>query len=170
MDSETIKFKLPKPPLDKSRRKNQTNTNKKKMEEEKGFIRTRMGFQVKKINSAISGVFSRKKPLPSGNRGQRANSEEKVAEADESLLVGKVKPKQNPLHKKRFWERARTRLKILILGQRLKKTTRIRKCLSESPGEDELCKKRILMGERCIPINKSGVLQYDDDGILLPEP
>ncbi|KAF8015965.1 hypothetical protein BT93_H1497 [Corymbia citriodora subsp. variegata] len=36
-------------------------------------------------------------------------------------------------------------------------------------GEVELCKKRILMGRRCKPLNCSGTLQYDNDGILLPE-
>lgn len=35
--------------------------------------------------------------------------------------------------------------------------------------EVELCKKRILLGEKCRPLNPSGVLHYDDNGILLPE-
>ncbi|KAH7574659.1 hypothetical protein JRO89_XS03G0327600 [Xanthoceras sorbifolium] len=34
---------------------------------------------------------------------------------------------------------------------------------------EELCKKRILMGERCRPLNVSGTLHYDEDGILLPD-
>jgi hypothetical protein len=34
---------------------------------------------------------------------------------------------------------------------------------------EELCKKRILMGEKCKPLNFSGSLHYDEDGILLPE-
>lgn len=33
----------------------------------------------------------------------------------------------------------------------------------------ELCRRRILMGERCKPLNVSGKLQYDETGILLPE-
>ncbi|KAG6437764.1 hypothetical protein SASPL_102692 [Salvia splendens] len=33
----------------------------------------------------------------------------------------------------------------------------------------ELCKKRILMGDKCRTLNLSGVLQYDKHGILLPE-
>ncbi|KAG8363871.1 hypothetical protein BUALT_Bualt19G0067600 [Buddleja alternifolia] len=36
--------------------------------------------------------------------------------------------------------------------------------------EVELCKKRILMGIKCRPLNLSGKLQYDKNGILLPEP
>ncbi|KAI3440482.1 Pre-mRNA-splicing factor 38 [Psidium guajava] len=39
----------------------------------------------------------------------------------------------------------------------------------EEGGEVELCKKRILMGRRCKPLNCSGALQYDSNGILLPE-
>ncbi|KAH0908616.1 hypothetical protein HID58_031937 [Brassica napus] len=41
------------------------------------------------------------------------------------------------------------------------------KKMTSGNGDEELCKKRILMGERCKPINRSGVLQYDGDGILV---
>ncbi|KAJ6384591.1 hypothetical protein OIU78_027825 [Salix suchowensis] len=40
---------------------------------------------------------------------------------------------------------------------------------SREESGDELCKKRILMGEKCKPLNLSGSLHYDEDGILLPE-
>ncbi|KAL2469120.1 uncharacterized protein Fot_50696 [Forsythia ovata] len=39
----------------------------------------------------------------------------------------------------------------------------------EERSEVELCKKRILMGEKCRPLNMSGALHYDTDGVLLPE-
>ncbi|KAL7120060.1 hypothetical protein ACP275_02G099700 [Erythranthe tilingii] len=39
----------------------------------------------------------------------------------------------------------------------------------ETNKELELCKKRILMGEKCRPLNRSGALHYDEHGILLPE-
>ncbi|XP_071933415.1 uncharacterized protein [Coffea arabica] len=39
----------------------------------------------------------------------------------------------------------------------------------EESGGIELCKKKILMGRKCRPLNKSGTLQYDENGILLPE-
>lgn len=39
----------------------------------------------------------------------------------------------------------------------------------EESGGHELCKKRILMGSKCKPLNLSGTLQYDNNGILLPE-
>ncbi|ESQ32213.1 hypothetical protein EUTSA_v10005673mg [Eutrema salsugineum] len=177
MDQETLNIKIPKT-SEKTRRKKKTNTDhKKKMKEEKWkrhLIRTRMVFPVKKMTSVISGVFSRKKTLAGENRGKRDGSSEEITEADETLSVGKAKPKQNLLQKKEsFWESARVRLKILILGRRLrtrKRRRRRRRRLNEGIGEDELCKKRILMGERCKPINRSGILQYDGDGILLPEP
>ncbi|KAJ6775411.1 F2P16.13 PROTEIN-RELATED [Salix purpurea] len=48
------------------------------------------------------------------------------------------------------------------------KSEQIREERREEGGE-ELCKKRILMGEKCKPLNFSGSLHYDEDGILLPE-
>ncbi|MFS7933189.1 hypothetical protein Hanom_Chr04g00376821 [Helianthus anomalus] len=39
-------------------------------------------------------------------------------------------------------------------------------------GEDgslELCKKRIIMGRKCRPLNVSGALHYDKNGVLVPE-
>ncbi|CAA7024736.1 unnamed protein product [Microthlaspi erraticum] len=175
MDQETIKTKVPKTSKKSTTKSKPSTDHKKKLKlEEKWkrhFIRTRMVFPVKKMTSVISGVFSRKKPLAGENSDHQGDDS---AEAGESLSVGKAKPEQNLLQKKKsFWESARVRLKILILGQRLKtrkRKRRRRKSLSESTGEEELCKKRILMGERCKPINRSGILQYDCDGILLPEP
>ncbi|EOA22247.1 hypothetical protein CARUB_v10002836mg, partial [Capsella rubella] len=97
------------------------------------------------------------KPFAGENKEQRDGSAD-VTKADDETFS--IKSKQNPVQKKEsFWEIARIRMEILILGQRLMKTRK-----------EELCKKRILMGERCKPINKSGVLQYGGDGILLPEP
>lgn len=168
-------IKQPKAP-EKTKSKNQKKIYKKKMEEEKGkrgFIRPRLVFPVKKMTSTISGAFRRKKQLKGENREQRNDSEKETTEAAETVAVVKTKPKHNSLQKKSFCGSARTRLKILILGHRLKtrrKRTRRRRSLSEGNGGEELCKKRILMGERCKPINRSGVLKYDGDGILVPEP
>ncbi|GMP40059.1 hypothetical protein CsSME_00010651 [Camellia sinensis var. sinensis] len=39
----------------------------------------------------------------------------------------------------------------------------------EEEEAEELCKKRILMGEKCRPLNLSGALHYDKNGVLLPE-
>lgn len=39
----------------------------------------------------------------------------------------------------------------------------------EERSEMKLCKKRILMGEKCSPLNLSGALHYDTNGVLLPE-
>ncbi|KAI3801320.1 hypothetical protein L1987_29424 [Smallanthus sonchifolius] len=35
--------------------------------------------------------------------------------------------------------------------------------------ELELCKKRIIMGKKCRPLNVSGALHYDKNGVLVPE-
>lgn len=170
MDQGTINIKLPNLSEKATRKKNEIEMDKKMKKEEKGtrhFIRPRMVFPVKKMSSVISIVFSRKKPLECENRDQSDDSAE-ITEPDETLAV---KPKQKTIQKKEnFWQSARFRLKILFLGQRLKTTRGRRRSLSEGIVDEELCKKRILMGERCKPMNKSGVLQYDADGILLPEP
>ncbi|KAJ6917866.1 hypothetical protein NC651_012155 [Populus alba x Populus x berolinensis] len=47
-------------------------------------------------------------------------------------------------------------------------SVQVREERREECGE-ELCKKRILMGEKCNPLSFSGSLHYDEDGILLPE-
>ncbi|GJX64852.1 hypothetical protein Tco_0299195 [Tanacetum coccineum] len=39
----------------------------------------------------------------------------------------------------------------------------------EECGSDELCKKRIIMGKKCRPLNVSGSLHYDKNGVLVPE-
>ncbi|KAL1212785.1 hypothetical protein V5N11_021336 [Cardamine amara subsp. amara] len=175
MDQRRIKIKVPKLSEKATRKKNEIDKGKKMKKEEKGtrhFIRPKMIFPVKKMSSVISSVFSRKKPLAHENREQSDDS----AEITEAELTLAVEPKQKPIHQKEsFWQSARLRLKILFLGQRLKtrkrkRRLRRRRSLSEGMGEKELCKKRILMGERCKPMNKSGVLHYDGDGILLPEP
>ncbi|KAF2536111.1 hypothetical protein F2Q68_00018815 [Brassica cretica] len=167
------KIKQPNTP-EKTRRKNQKKTYKKKMKDEKGkrgFIRPGLVFPVKKMTSVISGAFRRKKTLKVQNREQRDDSEKETTEAAKTMAVVKTKPKHYLLQKKSFWGSARIGLKILIIGQRLKTRRRRRSVsFSEGNGDEELCKKRILMGERCKPINRSGVLQYDGDGILVPEP
>ncbi|KAJ0013462.1 hypothetical protein Pint_19723 [Pistacia integerrima] len=70
--------------------------------------------------------------------------------------------------------------RIMTTRQRLKMARSMRKKpvkmgSGETDQEDgersgqELCKKRILLGGKCRPLNHSGTLQYDKDGVLLPE-
>ncbi|KAG6427198.1 hypothetical protein SASPL_111439 [Salvia splendens] len=63
-------------------------------------------------------------------------------------------------HLARKWKTSLKKVKL-----RLKTKT---KSANKEPPE-ELCKKRILMGEKCRALNLSGVLHYDNQGILLPE-
>ncbi|EPS66834.1 hypothetical protein M569_07944 [Genlisea aurea] len=44
-----------------------------------------------------------------------------------------------------------------------------RRSVMKGGGEEELCKKRILMGEKCRALTLSGVLHYDENGVLLTE-
>ncbi|KAK6119016.1 hypothetical protein DH2020_047241 [Rehmannia glutinosa] len=55
------------------------------------------------------------------------------------------------------------------VSRREKKTSREEAKEEGNNREMELCKKRILMGGKCRPLNPSGVLHYDKQGILLPE-
>ncbi|KAK4427626.1 hypothetical protein Salat_1531600 [Sesamum alatum] len=60
-----------------------------------------------------------------------------------------------------------TRAKLVLKrDDRCGEKTRV---AEEDAGELELCKKRILMGEKCRPLNISGTLHYDKNGVLLPE-
>ncbi|KAK3198080.1 hypothetical protein Dsin_021495 [Dipteronia sinensis] len=58
--------------------------------------------------------------------------------------------------------------RLKIGGSMREKSSSINK-IEEERVDEELCKKRILMGERCKPLNISGTLHYDQDGILLPD-
>ncbi|PIN08834.1 hypothetical protein CDL12_18591 [Handroanthus impetiginosus] len=67
-------------------------------------------------------------------------------------------------------KRAKLRLKIEVRQGEKTNRHEEKECEAvEDNGELELCKKRILMGERCRPLNISGALHYDKEGILLPE-
>ncbi|KAL1549768.1 hypothetical protein AAHA92_17825 [Salvia divinorum] len=65
-------------------------------------------------------------------------------------------------HLARKWKTSLKKVKL-----RLKTKTKTTASNKEPP--EELCKKRILMGEKCRALNLSGVLHYDNQGILLPE-
>ncbi|KAJ1383467.1 hypothetical protein SESBI_43391 [Sesbania bispinosa] len=76
-----------------------------------------------------------------------------------------------------LWRLVRIPSKILVIRLKLKMLRslakkKVTKQFEEGDGEDkdrELCKKRILMGGRCKPLNSSGTLSYDSDGLFLPE-
>ncbi|KAK4595621.1 hypothetical protein RGQ29_013916 [Quercus rubra] len=64
--------------------------------------------------------------------------------------------------------------KILTTRKKLRVARSLRKKMNKQFEREEndelvLCKKRIPMGERCRPLGFSSTLQYDKDGILLPE-
>ena len=67
----------------------------------------------------------------------------------------------------------RFRSKTLTSHRKLKTDWSMKKMTSVLMGgkseKRELCKKRILMGRRCRPLNHSGIIQYDENGVLIPE-
>ncbi|GAB2287295.1 hypothetical protein Dimus_021676 [Dionaea muscipula] len=50
-----------------------------------------------------------------------------------------------------------------------KKKKKMKKKEEEKEVVFELCKKKILLGERCRTLNSSGTLQYDANGVLIVE-
>lgn len=126
-------------------------------------------------------LFNRKKDrfsLCRGNSRRSLSSAKGVAATD--FVSGKLE---------RSPELARVPARILTSRQKLNRDRSMRKNLIglfEEEGKREqradedlifekslhhevLCKKRILMGEKCRPLHQSGTLKYDKDGILLPE-
>ncbi|KAJ4719381.1 hypothetical protein OWV82_007368 [Melia azedarach] len=79
-----------------------------------------------------------------------SNCSANVVVGTTDFLIGKLErsPPESP----------RLQSRIMTTSQKLK--------IAEG---EELCKKRILMGGKCRPLNTSGILQYDKDGILLPD-
>ncbi|VFQ73374.1 unnamed protein product [Cuscuta campestris] len=67
---------------------------------------------------------------------------------------------------RRPWGRRRGKKTTVAISSVDKET---RAMGEQGGGGSELCKKRILMGHKCMALNSSGNLHYGPDGILLPE-
>ncbi|XVF31429.1 hypothetical protein REPUB_Repub16aG0145300 [Reevesia pubescens] len=63
----------------------------------------------------------------------------------------------------------RFRSKTLASRRKPKIAWSMKKLVGGKSEKRELCKKRILMGGRCRPLNHSGIIQYDENGVLVPE-
>ncbi|XP_010548772.1 PREDICTED: uncharacterized protein LOC104820098 [Tarenaya hassleriana] len=145
------------------------NVNNKMRKKGRGKL-----FPVKKVSSVISSVLGHKKTQVDDSRKTES------AEADQTLAIVSLKTDQKPSKMAKSLRKIkRVSSSILVSGWRMRtggESTR-EKVREEVEGEDksgneeeELCKKRILMGGKCKPLNRSGTLQYNRDGILLPEP
>nr|GME14127.1 hypothetical protein CDL12_18591 [Ipomoea batatas] len=82
----------------------------------------------------------------------------------------RLKTKKKGGFRLRKWKKKIRMRKSSSVGAMKKRFARIRSCRIRKEEEIELCKKRILMGEKCKPLNVSGSLHYDQNGVLLPEP
>ncbi|KAK6159855.1 hypothetical protein DH2020_003236 [Rehmannia glutinosa] len=109
----------------------------------------------KAVPSSLSGIFT--KGTAGFNLGKWrtvktgcANGNGNGSKGGSSLMKAKVELKRD-------------------VSRREKKTSREEAKEEGNNREMELCKKRILMGGKCRPLNPSGVLHYDKQGILLPE-
>ncbi|XVF05995.1 hypothetical protein REPUB_Repub06bG0009700 [Reevesia pubescens] len=94
--------------------------------------------------------------------------DDKVANAVDTKGIVSLKQAENPRDLTRF------RSKTMTNHNRKPKIAwtmrRVSSVLVGGKSENlELCKKRILMGGRCRPLNHSGIIQYDKNGVLMPE-
>ncbi|KAK2638022.1 hypothetical protein Ddye_025817 [Dipteronia dyeriana] len=108
--------------------------------------------------SSFKNLFGNKKQVGFGFgflRGKKGGSENGIGGRQESS--GKLKRVSS-----------RVAIQRLKIGGSMREKSSIQK-IEEERVDEELCKKRILMGERCKPLNISGTLHYDQDGILLPD-
>lgn len=75
--------------------------------------------------------------------------------------------------KLRSWRLVRIVSKLMSITRSMKRKVRKRFGDESNREKDDgqvcLCNKRILMGERCKPLHSSGTLQYDSDGLLIPD-
>ncbi|KAG5549069.1 hypothetical protein RHGRI_014439 [Rhododendron griersonianum] len=137
----------------------------------------------KRVGSIVSNVFGNKKPAAksNGRKDEIGNEEtgEAKMEAKAPLLLpenfnernGKQVSSSNLIRvSNRKVRRGRSVRKKEIADRAEGNENEGEKEEEEERGEEEeLCKKRILMGQKCRPLHQSGVLRYDGNGVLLPE-
>ncbi|KAL3515995.1 hypothetical protein ACH5RR_022897 [Cinchona calisaya] len=93
---------------------------------------------------------------------------EKVYSGERSLRQSVHAGKLTRIPSRRSCSRKKGRHAKFMLNKVIQQGEESEKEEEESRGI-ELCKKKILMGEKCRPLNKSGILQYDENGFLLLE-
>ncbi|XP_010524850.1 PREDICTED: uncharacterized protein LOC104802786 [Tarenaya hassleriana] len=144
VDERKIGFKIPKISVKKtSRTQKQDNEEGETMNMEMAREgKEKENLFLVKVSSVISGV-SRKMTTTSAKANQKMDSLREIKRVSSSIMT----------IARRLKARAIEKVREHAIGE-----------------EEELCKKRILMGEKCRPLNRSGTLLYDGDGILLPEP
>ncbi|KAF7142639.1 hypothetical protein RHSIM_Rhsim05G0136000 [Rhododendron simsii] len=137
----------------------------------------------KRVGSIVSNVFGNMKPAAksSGRKDEIGNEEtgEAKMEAKEPLHLPENFDERNGKHisssnlirvPNRKVRRGRSVRKKEVTDRVEGNENEWEKEEEEERGEEEeLCKKRILMGQKCRPLHQSGLLHYDENGVLLPE-
>ena len=152
-------------------------TIKKSMvDEEKSLVKEVCSSQLMLVSPQVSYLLT--SPNANGNRMKYTNTDTGLSignsfsgsfatnvnlsgEQERSKQLARIPSRRCSSHKKR--RHAKLKLKKGI--QQGKESEEE----DEESGGIELCKKKILMGGKYRPLNKSGTLQYDENGILLPE-
>ncbi|GAV88070.1 hypothetical protein CFOL_v3_31494 [Cephalotus follicularis] len=155
------------------KRQQQPSTAKKLLQEKSlSFFHKRSGlnFIRRKVKNANTGTAttSCKSNSNGGDSGSIGNGTNTLNDnATKAIVIGR---------RERCRGLPRVPSRILTTRKKLRMARSIKMWGSrriegerEDRGDKELCKKRILMGERCKPLNYSGSLHYDINGILLPE-
>nr|GLL37352.1 hypothetical protein CDL12_18591 [Ipomoea trifida] len=130
----------------------------------------------RKINmfKEVVGHRLRRIFVPHGKSKKIALGKQKLGRSFKCLVsrfsgMFRLKKKKGGFRLRKWKKKIRMR-KSTSIGAVKKRFARIRSCRIRKEEEIELCKKRILMGEKCKPLNVSGSLHYDQNGVLLPEP
>ncbi|KAH7866336.1 hypothetical protein Vadar_019053 [Vaccinium darrowii] len=133
----------------------------------------------KKVSSIVSNVFGNKKSAE-----KSSEETEETGETEESRKEAKAPSGFGGIFNKRNGKQASSSRLIRVSNRKIRRGKSVREKEitdraekngdenekeEEGRGEEELCKKRILMGEKCRPLNQSGVLHYDENGVILPE-
>ncbi|XP_058215851.1 uncharacterized protein LOC131326948 [Rhododendron vialii] len=188
-----IRIKLPKLLAKTLRRRNPKkcndtrNANDSKKNNNNRSIKTGNIFS-KKVGSIVSNVFGNKKPATKSSGRKDVIGNEETGDTEEAKTEAKA-----PLHlPENFDERNGKQVSssnlIRVPNRKIRRGRSVRKKEitdrakgNENEGkkeeeeergeeeEEELCKKRILMGQKCRPLHQSGLLHYDENGVLLPE-
>ncbi|KAF3454565.1 hypothetical protein FNV43_RR05013 [Rhamnella rubrinervis] len=124
-----------------------------------------MNFNIKSKTSTCGFISNKENDNAANGAGGIANSLRVVGESSRHLIR---------IPSRISTSRSRRRLRIAVFvrkieSKKFEEQNAAAAAAREESGDRELCKKRILMGSKCKPLNLSGTLQYDSNGILLPE-
>lgn len=118
-----------------------------------------------KVSLPLAYFFNMEK-----NEKNNKNNGDDVGNSNGLMVIGRQESSRHLIRiPSRKSTSSRRKLRIAIYVRKMGNDNKTAIRSEERDVGQELCKKRILMGGKCKPLNLSGTLQYDNNGILLPE-